>query len=218
MIESPEAKHLVRHALIVGVQLDDVGYRHLMSEYHADLVARFPDEDLVDEAPNTILDEVIPRLDPVASVRTGGAVFDALEEFCRSSWRLDLGMTASDFGTREKRVGPYRFDRAQYHLGHRLVAGAVASAFPSSCPYRRSRHIPLDWAREHQTQWHELLPDALWWAFNDAPERVEEGLSESAIDELQERLTDAGFATGSLGLYLSTLETVHDADEPLPSR
>lgn len=216
MTESSQAKHLVRHSILVGIQLDDVAYRHLLDSYVGDLGERFLDEDVIGLSPNEILDDVIPRLDPVASARSGGAVFEALDQFCREKWRLDLALTASDFGTREKRDGPYRFDRAQYHLGRRIVVGRVESPFPSACPYRRSRHLELDWAREHQSKWHELLPDSLWWALNEAPDELSKSLGEQAVEDLSERLEEAGFTTGSMGLYMATLETVHDAGEALP--
>ncbi len=210
-------RHLVRHTLTVGVMLDDVGFRHLLSSYVDDLRERFPDEAFEDDTPNHVLDSIITRLDPVASARSGGAVFDALADFCQRRWRLDLAMTASDFGDLEKREGPYRFDRAQYHLGRRAVSAAVESAFPSTCPFRRSRHLSLAWARAHREQWPELLPDSLWWAVNNNPSGVDDAISDDGLGELSERLEASGFELESLGLYLTTLETVHASGESLPA-
>jgi hypothetical protein len=216
MNDTSEAKHLVRYTLIVGTMLDDVGFRHLLSSYVDDLRDRLPGETFDDDTPNTVLDDVIPRLDPVASARTGGAVFDALAEYSRRAWRLELAMTTSDFGLLEKRDGPYRFDRAQYHLGRRVVTAQVVSKHPGSCSYRRSRHLPLEWARAHAEQWIEVLPDPLWWSVNDAPEALGVALADESLVEVSRRLDDAGFSTESLGLYLTTLESVYQPDETLP--
>jgi hypothetical protein len=213
----PEAaQHLLRHSLTVGVMLDDVGFRRLLSSYVDDLRERFPHEALEDDTPNNVLDNVISRLDPVASARTGGAVYDALSEFARRRWRLDLSITTSDFGLFEKRDGPYRFDRAQYHLGRSVVSARAVAMHPSTCPYSRSRHLPLEWARSNAEHWIEVLPDTLWWAVNEAPNALSAAMGDDSLADLSDRLTAAEFELGSLGLYLTTLETVHQADEQLP--
>ncbi len=211
------AHHLIRTQLVLGVQLDDFDYRLFLREYHKDLRTRFPSEDFPAYAPNDVLDSLIPRLEPQGLGKTAGGRFEALRRFALRTNRLDLAMTASDFGSFEQRNSPYSFDRASYHLGRVVCSARLKMEYPGYNPFKATRQWKVDFVRDHLDDVFEVMPDYMWWAMHDQRDSIANALLPEQLDEARRRIQSAGYKVQSLGLYLTTLETMHASDEEIPA-
>ena len=209
------ALHVIQTSLVVGVQFDDVNFRLFLGEYLRDLRSRYP-EVAQDYSVSAVLDELIPRFEPDGITGIAGGRYQVLRDFARRVHRLDLSMTASDFGPFEQRKSPYNFDRSYYHLGCEAVRSQLKMEFPGYNPYRSTRQWSIDFVRQNFDQVLEVLPDYLWWSMHDRRDEVLEALSESALKETEQRIASAGYNVDSFGVYLTTLETLHMEGEEIP--
>jgi hypothetical protein len=210
------AHHLIRTQLVLGVQLDDFDYRLFLREYHKDLRSRFPSDDFPAYAPNDVLDSLM-SLEPNDMCGKAGGRFEALRQFALRSSRLDFAMTASDFGRFEQRHSPYRFDRAFYHLGRVICSARLKMEYTGYNPFKATRQWNIDFVREYLDDIFEVMPDYLWWAMHDQRDSIANALMPEQLDEARRRIESAGYKVNSLGLYLTTLETMHAPDEELPA-
>ncbi len=210
------AHHVVRTNLVVGVQCDDFDYRLFLKEYHRDLKTRFPSEDFPAYAPNVVLESLINQYEAPVAGTTAGYRYDVLKAFAHRAHRLDLAMTASDFGPFEQRRSPYSFDRAYYHLGRIICSARVKMEFPGYNPYRSTRKWDLDFVRNNLEDVFEILPDYLWWSLHDQKDAIENALMVEQLDEVRRKIEASGYKTVNFGLYLTTLETLHLEEEEIP--
>ncbi len=211
------AHHLIRTNLVLGVQLDDFDYRLFLREYHKDLRQRFPSDDFPAYAPNDVLDSLIPRLEPDGLGKGAGGRFEALRRFAVRTSRLDLAMTASDFGNFEQRTSPYSFDRAFFHLGRVICSARLKMEYPGYNPFKATRQWNIDFVRDHLDNVLEVMPDYMWWAMHDQRDSIANALVPEQLDEARRRIESAGYKVSSFGLYLTTLETMHSADDEIPA-
>lgn len=210
------AHHVVRSNLMVGVQLDDVDYRLFLKEYHRDLKSRYPSDDFPEFAPNNVLEVLIPKLEPEASQGHAGARYDTMRAFSQRVHRLELAMTASDFGPFEQRRSPYSFDRAYYHLGRSICSARVKMEFPGYNPYRSTRKWDLAFVRDNLENVFEILPDYLWWSLHDQKDAIQNALMPEQLEAVERAIASAGYKAANFGLYLSTMETLHLEEEEIP--
>jgi len=203
------ATQVVSTSFTLGIQFDDYDYRLFLREYHRDLEDRFPDESVPDYNPNDVLDELIPRFEPVCEDGVAGGRYEALQQFARRVHRLDLNITGSDFGPFEQRRSPYSFDRTYYHLGHEIVTAEVKMEYPGYNAYRSTRRLSVDFIRDNVDDVLELVPDYLWWSMHDQKEVLTEALTDDEVAEVTRRIELAGYKTENFGLYLTTMETLH---------
>lgn len=210
-----DAQHLIRTNLVLGVQFDDFDYRLFLREYHKDLRTRFPSDDFPAYSPNAVLDTLITQFEPNAQF--AGGRYHAMRQFAQQSMRLDLALTASDFGPFEKRQSPYSFDRAFYHLGLVICSASLTMEFPGYNPFRATRQWNIDFVRDHLDDVFEMMPDYMWWAMHDQKDGIANALGPEHLAQAKRRIEAAGFKTANFGLYLTTLETLHGPDEELPT-
>ncbi len=200
---------MVETSLVIGIQFDDFDYRLFLREYHRDLRNRFPNESFPAYAPRVVLDSLIPQFEVDGESSVAGGRFRVLRDFAQRTHRLDLTMTASDWGPFEQRQSPYSFDRAFYHLGRRISHARVKMEFPGYNPYRSTRKWGMSFVREHLDEVLELLPDYLWWEMHDQKDALNNALTVEHIGEARRRIESAGYKVEDFGLYLTTLETLH---------
>jgi len=210
------AHHVVRSNLMIGVQLDDVDYRLFLKEYHRDLKSRYPSDDFPEFSPNNVLETLIPKLEPEASQGHAGARYDMMRAFSHRVHRLELAMTASDFGPFEQRRSPYSFDRAYYHLGRSICSARVKMEFPGYNPYRSTRKWDLPFVRDNLENVFEILPDYLWWSLHDQKDAIQNALLPEQLESVERAIASAGYKAANFGLYLSTMETLHLEEEEIP--
>jgi len=210
------ATHFIQTSLMIGIQFDDFDYRLFLREYHRDLRDRFPGESFPAYAPGEVLDSLIPRYEPDGEAGVAGGRFAVLRGFAQRIHRLDLTLTASDFGPFEQRQSPYSFERAFYHLGREIAKARLKMEFPGYNPYRSTRKWGVEFVRENLESVFELLPDYLWWAMHDQQDVLRSALSVEHLDEARRRIESAGYTVDSFGLYLTTLETLHMDGEEVP--
>lgn len=210
------AHQVVRSSLMIGIQLDDIDYRNFLKEYHRDLEERFPSEEFPEFAPNTVLETLITKLEPEAADSHAGCRYDVMKAFAQKHHRLDLAMTASDFGPFEQRRSPYSFDRAYYHLGRTICSARLKMEFPGYNPYRSTRKWDLEFVRQNLDNVFEILPDYLWWSLHDQRDAIENALADEQLQQVQRSIEASGYKIQNFGLYLSTLETLHLEEEEIP--
>ncbi|MFU8803905.1 MAG: hypothetical protein ACNA8W_08870, partial [Bradymonadaceae bacterium] len=134
---TPEGSaQVIQTSLMLGVQFDEFDFRLFLRDYHRDLRNRFPGESFPAYSPNIVLDSLMSRHEEEVHPGLAGARFRALRSFTQRVHRMDLCMTASDYGPLEQRKSPYNFDRASYHLGRELVTATLNMEFPGYNPYR----------------------------------------------------------------------------------
>lgn len=210
------AHHLIRTNLVLGIQLDDFDYRLFLREYHKDLRHRFPSDDFPAYDPNLVLDTLLPRFEPEGVTGHAGGRYEALRQFSVRTHRLDLALTASDFGAFEQRRSPYAFDRSFYHLGRVICSARLKMEFPGYNPFKATRRWDIDFVRDHLDDVFELMPDYIWWSMHDQKDSIINALAPDQRDEAKRRIEAAGYKTNSFGLYLTTLETLHMQEEEIP--
>lgn len=210
------AHHVIRTNLVVGVQFDDFDYRLFLREYHKDLSSRFGGEDFPAYAPGVVLDELIPLYEPTGVSGVAGGRYEALRHYALRVHRLDLSMTASDFGPFEQRRSPYNFDRAFYHLGRVVCSARLKMEFPGYNPFRATRQWDIDFVRDNLDNVFEMMPDYMWWAMHDQREAILGALAADQLHEVKRRVEAAGYKTASFGLYLTTFESLHGRQEEIP--
>ncbi len=209
------AHQVIRTTLILGIQFDDFDYRAFLREYHKELRNRFPNQSFPAYSPIEVLDSLIPRYEPDGETSRAGGRYIALRNFAQRAHRLDLAMTASDFGPFEQRKSPYTFDRSFYHLGRAICSAKVKMEFPGYNPYRSTRSWPVGFVRDNLENVFEILPDYLWWAMHDQKDAIQNALMPEQLEEAQRRVESAGYKADNFGLYLTTLETLHMQDEEI---
>lgn len=209
------ATQVIRTTLTLGIQFDDFDYRLFLRDYHRDLRQRFGNESFPAYTPDAVLDDLIPRYEPTCAEGRAGGRYEVLRQFSQRVHRLDLNMTASDFGPFEKRQSPYSFDRAFYHLGREIASARLKMEYPGYNPYRSTRKINVRFLRENVDDVLELLPDYLWWATHDQKDLLDNALAPEQLAEVRRRIELSGYKIETFGLYLTTMETLHLEGEPL---
>ncbi|MEC9398716.1 MAG: hypothetical protein VYE40_05315 [Myxococcota bacterium] len=212
---SKGTKLLVQTSLVVGVQFSEFDFRLFLREYHKDLRQRFSFEGFPAYSPAIVLDTLMGRLEESCKQDEAGGRLVALRDYTQRAFRLQLGVTGTEYGKWEQRSSPYSFDRATYHLGREIARGELLMDYPGYNPYRSTRKLDIDFLRENIDDVLEFLPDYLWWATQDRRDQVRNVLSPEKLLEIERAIESSGFPLESFGLYLSTFEAiVHSEEEP----
>lgn len=207
------AVQLIRTSLTLGIQFDDFDFRLFLREYHRDLRNRFQNDSFPAYTPNGVLEHLLPRYEPSCAEGVAGGRYEALKQFAQRVHRLDLSMTASDFGPFEQRQSPYSFDRAFYHLGREIAVARVKMEHPGYNPFRSTRRLHIPFVRDHLEDILELLPDYLWWAIHDQKDLLRNVLAPEQLAETRQRVELSGYKVENFGLYMTTMETLHLPEE-----
>lgn len=203
------AQQTVRTCLVLGVQLDEAGFLHLLRTYHEDLASRFGDHDSFPAfSPGLVLNLLMPKYELKELANIAGGRAQALRDFVRRQWRLQLALNMSDLGALEQRSSPYALDRADYFLGREIASASMTQDHPNLNPYRSSRRLHIPLVRHHLEHILELMPDYLWWSLHEQQDAISNVLSPEKLHEVRRQIERAGFSASSFGLYLSTFETV----------
>ena len=209
----PGTKLLVQTSLMVGVQFSEFDYRLFLREYHKDLRQRFTFEGFPAYSPKIVLDTLMGRLEPGCEPERAGGRTEALRAYTKRAYRLQLGITASEYGKWDQRASPFSFDRATYHIGREVARGELQMDYPGYNPYRSTRKLDIEFLRENVDAVLDFLPDYLWWATQDRRDHIQNVLAPEKLLEIERTIEFAGFSLESFGLYLSTFEAIiHPGD------
>lgn len=204
-----QASQVIHTSLVLGCQLDEFDFRLFLRDYHRELRSRAPGESFPAYSPTLVLDSLIFRYERDCAPDVAGCRYHALRQFAQRAHRLDLCLTASDYGPIEQRKSPYNIDRATYHLGRELATATLKMDYPGYNPYRSTRQLNIPFVRDHVEHLLEFVPDYLWWSMHDQKDVIANALAPEQIDELRRRLELAGYKLDGFGLYMTTLEVVH---------
>ncbi len=203
----------IETSLLLGIQFDEFDFRLFLREYHRHLRNRFPSDSFPSYSPSVVLNELIPRYEERCDDGRAGRRHQALRKYAKTTHRLDLALTGSDYGQFEQRTSPYSIDRMFYHLGRRLISAKVQVEHPGYNPYRSTRQLSIPFVRDHLDELLELVPDYLWWAMHDQRDMIANILAPEQMAEVRRRIELAGFKLDNFGLYLTTRECLLLPDE-----
>ena len=205
----PRAQQTIRTSLVLGAPLHGQELAAFLIAYYEHLrqLAHDP-PDFPAFSPGMVLNLLMLRHDPICAQSVAGSRAQALRDFARERYRLQLSIAMSDFGPLEQRASPYNPDRATYLMGREIASASVVLDYPSHSPYRTLRRLHIPLVRQHFAQVLELMPDYLWWSFQDQHDAVRNVLAPEKLHEVRRQIERAGFDVASFGLYLSTFETV----------
>lgn len=203
------AQQTVRTCLVLGVQLDESGFIRLLRSYHDDLASRFGDNDSFPAfSPGLVLNLLMPKYELKEQVEQAGGRAQAMRDFVRRQWRMQLALNMSDLGALEQRSSPYALDRSDYFIGREIASASMTQDYPNLNPYRSSRRLHIPLVRHHLEHILELMPDYLWWSLHEQQDAISNVLTPEKLHEVRRQIERAGFSVDSFGLYLSTFETV----------
>ena len=214
---TPEGTQLhIMTSMVLGVKFEEFDFRLFLRDYHRDLRQQHPVQSFPPYSPQLVLDALIQEYDEQHDEHALGR-YGALRAFAQRRHRLDLCISATDYGTLERRKSPFEIARTSWFLGRELIQARLTLDYPGYNPYRAPRRLHVPLVREHIEHLLELLPDYLWWEAHDQNDSVRNGLAPEKLAEVRRRVELAGFQKlDSFGLYLTSFERLLLPGQGLP--